>query len=469
MPLSGVVYTQSALQQAVDNFAGTQVLRNFVVAVHVRDVADGRALASYRSEMSVIPASTQKLITTAVAMDVLGADHRFRTRLVAAGPIEGGVLRGNLYIVGGGDPSLGSPYLEGVARAPQVIANWVAAINAHGITRIDGAVVGDGSYYGTDGAGSGWPWADLGNYYGAGSYGLNLNENSYTLYLNQRQQVGRTPPVLSTDPSVPGLTFTNELVSGPRGSGDQAYIYGAPFNYAAFIRGSIPVGTGRFSIRGSIPDPALFTAQWLDRALEAAGIATVQSPTTDREVGVAPTTGKELHLDTSPPLAVLIDRTNLTSNNLYAEALLRELNKAAGSSELSSTAVIVDWLQARKIDTEGLQLQDGSGLSPRNFFSPQLLTALLRDRAGQTRWRASIPLAGRTGSLQNVLRGTPAEGRVWGKSGTVDGVRAYAGYVDRPDGRRLAYSIVVNNHTVPGGELNRLIYGLMGSLVTVGL
>ena len=461
---------QASAQDVVDQFAGAQVLRNAVKAVDVRDVATGKRVASYQPDVACIPASTQKLITTAVALDVLGADHRFVTRLVAGGAVESGTLRGNLYVVGGGDPTLGSSFMDGVPDIAAVVQAWVNAVKQRGITRVTGAVVGDGSYFGTDGAGRGWPWADLGNYYGAGAYGLNINENSYTLSFTQRQQEGSTPPVSGTDPIVPGLTFTNELRSGPRGSGDQAYIFGAPFTYHYFIRGSIPVGTGRFRIRGSIPDPPLLVAQLLTAALKQAGIEVVQPPATHLVVGALPAgTGELLDERRSPSLAEIIDRTNLTSNNLFAEALLREVQRARGGGDGELTVVIVDWLEGHGIPTDGLQLQDGSGLSPRNYFPPALMTALLVDRAGEARYRQSIPLAGRTGSLKSVLQGTVAEGRVWGKSGTVDGVRAYAGYIDRPDGRRLAYHIAVNNHTLRGAELNPLIYGLMRNLCTAGL
>ncbi|WP_183495169.1 D-alanyl-D-alanine carboxypeptidase/D-alanyl-D-alanine endopeptidase [Neolewinella aquimaris] len=465
-PLSG----QGTIQHVVRAFAGAQELKNAAVAVDVRDVATGRQLAGHNASVASIPASTQKLITTAVAMDILGEDHRFRTRLVAGGVIEGGVLRGNLYLVGGGDPTLGSPFVDEVAGLEEVIQRWVQKVKASGITRITGAVVGDGSYYTTDGAGRGWTWADLGNYYGAGTYGLNLNENSYYLSFSQRQREGATPPVIGTEPQIPGLEFINELVSGPRGSGDQAYIFGAPFNYRQYVRGSIPVGTGRFRIRGSIPDPPLFAAQLLDRELKESGIEVIQPPTTHQTVGTGDyRSGRVLDELMSPPLSTIVDRTNLTSNNLFAETLLREMNKARGNTDLASTDVITDWLEARGIATEGIQLQDGSGLSPRNFFPPETMTALLADRSGDERWRESIPLAGRTGSLRRVLTGTVAEGRVWGKSGTINAVRAYAGYVDRPDGRRLAYSVAVNNHTMRGSQLNRLIYDLMRDLCTASL
>ena len=470
--LSSGLTAQRALQQVVTDFAETTVLRHALVGVDVRDVGSGRQLASYNADVSCIPASTQKLITTGIAMDVLGSDYRFATRLVAGGAVSDGQLSGDLYIVGGGDPTLGSDEMDGALPLAAVVDRWVAAVRGRGITRISGAVVGDGSAYGTDGTPRGWAWSDLGNYYGAGAYGLNLHENSYALTFAQRPREGSTPPVIATEPRVPGLTFHNELRSGPRGSGDQAYIFGAPFNSEYFIRGSIPAGTGSFRIRGSIPDPALLAAQLLTDRLEAAGVEVAGVAASHRSVSVAAgAEGDVLDEQFSPYLSEIVDRTNMRSVNLYAEALLREINRRSGAepAELSDTEPVVDWLDRHGLPTEGVNLRDGSGLDGRNFFPPAFLTAFLVDRYGDERWRESLPVAGRSGSLRNVLRGSVAEGRVSGKSGTINAVRCYAGYVERPDGRRLAYSIAVNNHTLPGSQVSSLIYGLMRDLCTAGL
>lgn len=457
---------QRTISAAVEAFAADPELAAALISVDVIDVATGERIAAINPELAAIPASTQKLLTTAMAMDVLGPDHRFTTRLMATGEIVGGVLQGDLYLIGGGDPSLGSPYLKGVPGLNALLDRWQTAVQKAGITAVNGRIIGDASYYGTDGAAGDWPWSDLGNYYGAGAYGLNVHENFYFLDLLQRTREGSTPPVQKTRPEVPGLSLTNELRSGPPGSGDQAYVYGAPFNFENYIRGTIPVGTKRFTIKGSLPDPPLFTAQALCRHLEANGISVALAAESDRTLGggrFAP--GQLLDTYESPPLAELVDRTNLRSNNLYAEALLREANKARGEEmhALSSGEALLNWLEQQGLSTDGVRLQDGSGLATRNFFPATFMTAFLRSQAGNDRWRESLPVAGRSGSMKSFLKGTVAEGRLAAKSGSLGAVRAYAGYTTRRDGRELAFAVMVNNFTLESKPLRSKMLRLLRS------
>lgn len=461
----GTFSAQTTIQDHIRSFARDPDLAGALISISVMELATGRTVGGHQSELACIPASTQKLLTTAVAMDVLGPDHRFETKLIIAGDIvEGGVLNGDVYLVGGGDPSLGSPYLDGVPGLNGMLGRWRDKLRAAGIRRVNGRVIGDGSYFGTHAASGGWPWSDLGNYYGAGAYGLNIHENFYFLDFLQRGRVGAIPPVQRTRPEVPGLRLTNELRSGPRGSGDQAYIYGAPFGYDNFIRGSIPIGSGRFTIKGALPDPALFAAQALCRFLKDSGISVSLPAESDRNQGSGRfASGRVLDTYRSPPLSTLVDRTNLRSNNLYAEALLREVNKNRGAEayELSSTKVVTDWLEAAGLPIMTIRVDDGSGLATRNFFSADFMTRFLRHQAERGRWRESIPMAGQTGSMKGYLKGTAAVGRLSAKSGSLGAARAYAGYADRADGRELAFAIMVNNFTIESKDVRKKMHALM--------
>ncbi|MFK8163399.1 MAG: D-alanyl-D-alanine carboxypeptidase/D-alanyl-D-alanine-endopeptidase [Lewinella sp.] len=456
---------QTTIQDHIRDFARDPDLAGAQLSVNVVEVTTGKLVGAHQAQTACIPASIQKLLTTAVAMDVLGPDHRFRTQLIVTGEVTTeGVLEGDVYIVGGGDPSLGSPYLNGVPGLKAVLDRWRSRLRAAGIKRINGRIIGDGSYFGSDGPAAGWPWSDLGNYYGAGAFGLNLHENFYFLDFLQRGKEGTIPPIQRTRPEVPDLKLTNELRSGPRGSGDQAYIYGAPFGYDNYVRGTIPIGSGRFTIKGALPDPPLFAAQALCRHLVAGGIPVSQPAATDRDLGSGRTVpGRVVDTYESPALSVLVDRTNLRSLNLYAEALLREINKSRGSERhlLAETTSIIDWLAANGLSTTAVRLEDGSGLATRNFFSASFMTDFLRNQAGAARWRKSIPLAGRTGSMRGFLKGTAAEGKLWAKSGSLGGARSYAGYATRSDGTTLAFTIMVNNFTIESKDLRKKMHALM--------
>lgn len=454
-----------SIQQKIDALVNHPDLQSASIGVDIMDLETGERVASYLPERALIPASTQKLLTTATALNLLGEKATFRTLLATDGNLKNGILDGNLFIVGGGDPTLASPFLKSATKGDIIIQNWKAAVLTAGIREIKGAVITDDRYYGTDGAAADWPWSDLGNYYGAGSYGLNWHENFYYLDFLQRQREGEVASVIRTRPVIPGLQLNNEIRTGPRGSGDNAYIYGAPFNYENYVRGTIPPGSGRFTVKGSIPDPPLFVAQLLARELAVAGVQIALPPSSSRVIGTTYSgIGKVLHEHSSPPLTDIINRTNQRSNNLYAETLLREINKSRGLAqhELSSTETVLDHLQTELgLNTDGIQLVDGSGLGTRNFFSPAFMTAFLRTQAGNETFLGSIPVAGKTGSMRNRLKGTAAVGRLYAKSGSLNAARCYAGYAFPDDGRRLAFAIMANNYTLSGKEVNALLLDLM--------
>lgn len=451
-----------SIQLGVDGLVNDPHLAGASIGIDVMDMETGASLANHNPGLSLIPASTQKLITTGLALEMLGENRLFTTRLIAQGKIENGTLYGDLIIVGAGDPTLASPTMPGATRKTALLQIFVDKVKAAGIRSVNGAVIGAGDYYGSTGVAMDWPWADMGNYYGAGSYGLNWHDNLYYLDLTQRQSLGSTPPIRGTRPHIPDLFIENELRTAARGSGDNAYIYGAPFNYYNFLRGTIPAGTGRFTIKGSIPDPARQAAYELRNALENAGVSVTLAAVNQKNAAPTGSDGPELELyaHQSPTLLEIAKRTNFKSVNLYAETLLREMNMAnnVAKFESNSTELLLDYLtDDLGLDTRAVQLLDGSGLSPRNYFPASFMTAFLRSMKDDAAFLSTIPVAGRSGSMRNRLKGTSAEGRLYAKSGSLNGARCFAGYAFPKDGRKLAFSIMVNNYKADNSELNRLL------------
>lgn len=465
---------QSAIQRAVDEFARDGDLNHASVGVFVLDVNSGREVASFDPDRGLTPASTQKTLTTATALAILGGDYRFTTKLEYDGQIDAqGVLQGNLYLTGGGDPTLASPTMDGVMRLDELLSRLRLAVQQAGIQRINGHIVGDGAAFGSgsDAVGASWRWLDMGNYYGAGAFGLNIHDNLYYLQFQQQDQLDENPPVAAVRPAVPGLYFINELRSAGRGTGDNAYIYGAPYTYERYIRGTIPVGSGRFTIKGSLPDPPLFAAQQLQGALESVGILAMRPPTTHRDPPQnAQPKRMLLYGHNSPPLRTIVERVNMESVNLYAEVLLRAVGlakKGRGTADAGLDALQEYW-KARGLDFDPITLEDGSGLSPQNVvtarFLAQMLRLAYREEPIRDDFYRSLPLAGRSGSLENALRSTPAEGKLRAKSGTLQHVRTFTGYAPASDGRLLAFAILVNNYSGSGGDVRRKIYDLMAAL-----
>ncbi|MEM1216095.1 MAG: D-alanyl-D-alanine carboxypeptidase/D-alanyl-D-alanine-endopeptidase [Bacteroidota bacterium] len=469
--LSTTAHAQSTLQRTINQWAASAFSDHASLGVCVTDASTGEYLAGFQPNLSLIPASNLKAVTTATALGVLGGDYRFTTVLAYDGKLsEDGVLDGNLYLIGSGDPTLGSPEMEGVLGLPALLERWRLAVQRAGIRRVTGRVIGDDLVFTSAATGSHYQWLDMGNYYGCGAFGLNIHENLYYLHFQQTSRLGATPRVAEVTPTIPGLQFTNEVTSDKKGTGDNAYIYGTPYTYQRFLRGTIPVGNDRFIIKGAIPDPPLFAAQQLTQALESVGILCSRPPASLRHLAVAErSVAQRTSLDeyASPPLRAIVDRTNQKSVNLYAEILLRAIGQARAEegSLAGGLNAQADYWTGLGLDLGGVHLFDGSGMSPRNVLPTRVICNLLSLAYRQERIREdllnSLPLAGRTGSLRNYFKGTAAEGRLRAKSGYIEGVRAYSGYVPDRTGRTLAFSLIVNNYDGSAGDARRQLFQLM--------
>jgi D-alanyl-D-alanine carboxypeptidase/D-alanyl-D-alanine-endopeptidase (penicillin-binding protein 4) len=460
------------LSREIERLQSDPDMRPASWGVAVVEVRSGKLLASHDPYRSLTTASTMKAITTATALEVLGADFRFETTLAYDGKINDSILVGNLYLVGDGDPTLGSDRFGAAYELDAVLNQWVQAVKAAGIRQVQGAVIGDASIFSTQLVPAKWPWEDIGNYYGAGAAGLNIHENTYRIDFRSKRP-GTLTDILRTEPVMDDLSFTNEVMAGPAGSGDQAYIYGAPYTTERYVRGSIPPNRSSFSVKGSMSDPARSTAAWLREELIDCGITVVGPATTVRQLwakeGVPMTQRKPLHTFRSPTLSDIVRETNFKSVNLFAEALAKRLAvklDRAGSTEAAVDAITDHW-QRRGVGTQGLTLRDGSGLSPNNGVSAlqmaQILAKAEQGSAG-TAFYASLPIAGRSGTLSNMLQGTAAEGILRAKSGFISGVRSYAGYVDLPDGRRVAFAMIANQFACGPGEMRSKLERLMAAL-----
>lgn len=415
------------------------------------DAETGEILLDINSHLTLTPASNMKLITSAAALDILGADTRFHTYLEYDGRIDNGRLNGNLYIRGEGDPTLASPEMPEVIQIDSLFAVWLNALHQKGIKEITGDLIADISYFDDRYIPDDWSWGDMGNYYGPVSSSLCINENSYKLYFKSPAQKYVRAEVLYTDPEIPGISFKNFMLTGNVRSGAQAYIYGAPEQNTRFLHGYIPSGRSRFFIEGSIPDPALFMIQRLNSELSREGIS-IKGRIYKKRFWQA-SERHNLMTIASPPLEKIVYRLNKRSNNLFAEQLLKILGKVkTGTGSVKKGIEVINyWIEDKELPGDGVYIEDGSGLARSNgcttFFFAQLLKKM-KLSPGYEAFFNSLSVAGDPedeGTLKSLCAGTVAAGKVHVKSGLMQRVRSHSGYLFTSGNKCICFSMIANN------------------------
>ncbi|MBL1214750.1 MAG: D-alanyl-D-alanine carboxypeptidase/D-alanyl-D-alanine-endopeptidase [Ignavibacteriae bacterium] len=444
---------KSGIQSIIDNAQSTKTLKHAQWSLYAKYVDDDAALLDYNSQFSLAPASGLKLFTTAAALYFLGEDFQFETELYYDGEIdEQGTLNGNIIIVGGGDPTLGSDRVAGSENMDELFTGWTEKIKQLGIKKIHGAIIADVSHFDRIPIPRSWIWEDIGNYYGAAASALSITENTYHLYFKPGNSVGDQTTVLRIEPEIPNLTFENYITTGAENSGDNGYIFNAPGNYDAVLRGTIPTGVSEFSIKGSIPEPPLFAALSFTDNLNANGIIVSQKPTVVSET-IIYDDSKKIAVTKSPMLKDIIYHLNKRSINLYTEQILKEIGvKAFGEgSTAKGIEGIEKFLNEIGVNTEGFNLYDGSGLSRSNMITTKMMTEMLAKITGQQFYNSfykSLGVAGDPtdlGFFKSWGRGTKIAGNARIKSGLINRVRSHSGYVNDSDGKLIAYSFIANN------------------------
>ena len=418
------------------------------MSVLVENMTTGAVIDEYRSDHVVPPASVMKLLTTGAALVTLGADFRFTTTLEYTGRIENGVLYGDLYIRGEGDPSLGD-------KRQSFLPRWVRAIQAAGIRRIEGGIIADMSAFDGEATNPAWLCEDAGNYYAPGIFGINYMANTMNIVLKSGA-VGTIAEVTRTEPMYPNLQFINHIRC-TRITYDGAFVSGLPFSNERYLTGCIPSNLGVFGVKGDIPNPGLLLAQHLQQQLLQAGIAVKMPAYYMADYNPLLPLRKVIYEHKSAPLSELIAETNIHSNNLYAEAIFRYLGLqyATPSTIHNSCDFVREFWRRRGVDISNALIKDGCGLAPQDAVSAATFVQLLRYMAQSKNaavWFRSLPVSGQTGTLKSLCRGTVLEGRIHAKSGTIAGTKNFAGYIDMPGGDKWVFAILINS--APGKARN---------------
>lgn len=469
--ISTAFYTnaQNKIESAVRELEKDPELQYASISFCALDMDKNEVIVSRNPELSLPAASTMKAVTTGTTLALLGSNYRFETCLEYDGEIKDGILNGNLYLSGTGDPCLGSPYMPGVPSLELLAAELVQAVKKAGIRQIRGAVVGDGSYYEVASLVPTWQWMDMGNHFGAGVSGLNLHDNLYFLSFEQTSVLEARPKIKDIRPAIPNLRFYNELTSANKNTGDNANIFAAPFGTEAWVRGTIPVGNKDFTIKGAIPDPELFAAHWLTEALKNGGISVAAQPTTQRVLHSG-LQRSNIHTHYSPPLHQIIKHTNEDSRNMYCESFVKAIGKKIKkeATQDAGVACILDFWKSRGVDTKGFFMQDGSGLSARNGISAKVMAQIMRkmfiDKQTFENFYNLLAVGGESGTFKYLGRNTSLQGNLHGKGGSMNRIRSFTGYITTRSKRQVAFSLIVNNYTCSGYAIRQKLERVLLSI-----
>ena len=451
----------SALRRAIEPIVSQSGLAAASWGIEVRSLKTGRVLYARDETRALRPASTLKLVTTAAALDVFGSEARIVTTVETAGRQDAlGRILGDVYLVGRGDPTLSARSSPGQPTAAfETLADLLVVA---GIRRIEGRLIGHEGAFAGDRRGHDWTWEDLVWGYGAEVSALSFDENGVELRLRPGERPG-DPALLEASILSPLLPVVSEVVTVDVGSLDDLRLEDEGPPRRIRLSGRLPIG-GQWSGRVAVEDPALFATTVFASVLEAPGIRVVGGVTTTREP--IPAASRVLAAREGATIGEIVRLANKESLNLYAESLLRLVGlrrKGEGSVE-KGREVVLEMLKRLEVPTEGWLLSDGSGLSRTNLATAHGLVALLlaMERHPQAAaYRDSLAVAGMDGTLERRLRGTAAEGRVQAKSGTLSLAQGLAGHAITRRGDRVAFAILVNNHS--GGT--REVLGAIDAVV----
>jgi len=392
--------SRAELRHFVDSLTTQTEFRNATWGVLIVNPRTGDTLYSKNAGKLIMPASNMKIITSAAALTLLGPDYTYRTTFLADGPVHDSLLDGNLLVIGRGDPTI-SDNMRGVATT--VMDALADSVRAHGIREVTGSLARVGDAFPDSIHGYGWEWDDLGEYYAAGVDELIFNE-------------GMAPTTLRPPPD----TVRDSLYSGP--AKDPATGYLNAFN-DALLRKQITVDAG-------VMDSILPTPFKMDT----------------------------LFTFISLPMRNIIPALMKPSQNQIAEILLKTIGLERGGMGTADSArkIVGQLLLSWGVQPDGFVIRDGSGLSRHDLVSPETIVRVL-DRIQQDTAFAvfynAMPIAGVDGTLKDRMKGTPAEGNVHAKTGSIASARSLSGYVTTADGERLIFSVLSNNWTTPSSEV----------------
>jgi serine-type D-Ala-D-Ala carboxypeptidase/endopeptidase (penicillin-binding protein 4) len=425
------------LKTDIDQILADSRLNGATVGVTVRNARTGAVLYSHDADQRVVPASNNKISTSAAAFGILGPQYRFRTTVFTKG--------GDLYLKGTGDPTTGAAAYDQLA----------AAVAAKGIKTVKGDLVADDSWFEGPRLGPDWDPSDFPYYYAAEISALTVAGTDVfdvgTVDVVVTPGTAGQPPSVSLSPQTDRVTIDNRATTGTPGSASTISVDRTVGTDTIVVSGSIPAD-GTFDDLATVPDPALYAGDVFRRALAAHGV-TVTGAITH---GTTPAGARVVTRRRSIPLSQIATPYLKLSNNMIAETLVKEIGQevTGHGSWAAGLPLVANYLKSLGVDTSQVKQTDGSGLGHSNYTTATQISNVLRAVQRKSWYPVfynALPIAGQPdqlvgGTLRKRMIGTPAAGNVHAKTGTLTGVSALSGYVTDPSGQKLIFSIVFNGY-----------------------
>jgi len=450
-------FSQSATEKIaglVRGLAEDDQMKHATLSICVVNSSTGATVFEANSTVGLAPASCQKIFTSIAAFDLLGHDYRFATTLGYDGSLNEGVLNGNLWITGYGDPTTGSWRYDST-KEKLLFNRWIQEIQKAGIRKIKGDIILNNTHFSFQPTPGGWTWNDMGNYYGAGHWALNWHENQYDLFMRPGETEGDTVAILRTEPSLAPVPLVNLLLTGKKGSGDQATIYLPPYGTRGFVEGTVPAGEKEFHVSGALPNPLQQWSALLSQYLAPVGLLPagfVELNGTNGKTG-SRQEPKPFYTYRSPSLDTINFYFLKKSVNLYGETLSRTIayEKNGFGNTDSGLAIIRRYWEGRGIDKASLHMIDGSGLSPQNRVTTRgMVTAL--QYATSCAWFPSFYSA------------LPEYNGMKLKSGTIGGAKSFAGFHRAADGTSYTVAMIVNGFDGSANSIVKKMFVVLDGL-----
>jgi len=434
--------SQASLNSKIKQFITEEkALSESHIGISVFDIEKNQEIISYNSTKLFIPASVLKIFYTLSAIETYGTQFKFRTKIFYTGEVlYDGSLQGDILIYASNDPTFGSPrfYKEGIKT---IIERIKLELEKKHIYCIEGDIklILPNKCYPINGS---WTVEDIANYYGGGAWAMNINDNEYTIDVRLANKLGESTIINSIHPHIPFLKILNNIKMAKKGSGDNSYIYGMPFDFNREIKGTLPLGSNTYKIKGAIPNPPLTFLNMLTSYLENDNYYFQDYYLSN----INPKHKTHLFDIISPTLIDIVKKCNDYSINMYSESLSQLLCLKKNHPDKYLTHYeISDFFSKYGEEFSDLQIIDGSGLSSSNFLSPNKINKFIYlqiKKLGLNLVLEILPKVGRDGFAKNLII---SDQDVWIKSGSINGVLNYTGIFKTNNNKHYAFTIMSNN------------------------